>query len=176
MGTTWAQQALLFRNIPNPRNTKNDANDRVFERVGAAPGSGLATAFPARGLAIADLDGDGRLDAVLNNCDAPPTLLRNVTDTKNHWLILRLSGDVTKKNPRDATGALVYATIGAVRQRLDLISGAGYASQNVLPNIARPARKLITRMRWPTHTERVSVPGIDRVLTSHSGQGLAYFL
>jgi hypothetical protein len=174
-GTTWAQQALLFRNIPNPRNTKQDANERVFERVAAAPGSGLATAFPARGLAIADLDGDGRLDAVLNNCDAPPTVLRNVTETKNHWLILRLIGDTAKKNPRDATGALVYATIGTTRQRLDAISGAGYASQNdPCLHIGLGAATKLDKLevRWPDGTlETVAVPGVDRVLTITQGKG-----
>src|SRR6266496_4369894 len=50
-GTSFAQRPLLFRNLKNGK----------FERVGAAPGSGLAHAWPGRGLAVGDLDGDGRL-------------------------------------------------------------------------------------------------------------------
>jgi len=174
-GTSWAQQLLLFRNVPNPRNAKREATDRVFERVAAAPGSALATAYAARGLAVADLDGDGRLDAVLNNCDAPPTVLRNTSEPKNHWLILRLVGDVAKKSPRDATGALVYATTGALRQRLDLVSGAGYASQNDPGlHLGLGAATKIDKLevKWPDGTlEIIAVPGIDRALTITQGKG-----
>ncbi|MGI9105407.1 MAG: CRTAC1 family protein [Pyrinomonadaceae bacterium] len=174
-GTSWAQQPLLFRNIPNPRNAGKDTSDRVFERIAAAPGSALATAYTARGLAIADLDGDGRLDAVINNCDAAPSVLRNVSEGKNHWLILRLVGDVAKKSPKDATGAIVYATTGTLRQRLDLLSGAGYASQNdpcLHLGLGAATRIDKLEVKWPDGTlETVSVPGIDRVLTVTQGKG-----
>ena len=175
-GTSWAQQLLLFRNTSSARaDAKADANERVFERVAAAPGSALALSLPARGLAVADLDGDGRLDAVVNNCDAPPTVLRNVSEQKNHWLILRLVGDTAKKSPKDATGAIVYATIGTMRQRLDLISGAGYASQNdPCLHIGLGAATKLDKLevRWPDGTlETVALPGVDRVVTVTQGKG-----
>jgi hypothetical protein len=164
-GTSWAEQPLLFRNLANGK----------FERVGAAPGSALAQSWPARGLAIADLDGDGKLDAVINNCDAPPALLRNVTQTTNHWLILRLVGDTTKKSPRDATGAIVYATAGKLRQRFDLVSGASYASQNdpcLHLGLGAAAKLDKLEIKWPDGTlETVAVPGIDRVVTITEGKG-----
>jgi len=56
--------------------------------------------------------------------------LRNVTETKNHWLAIKLIGDTTKKTPKDATGSTVYITTGKIRRRFDQTSGAGYASQN----------------------------------------------
>ncbi|HKP73184.1 MAG TPA: CRTAC1 family protein, partial [Pyrinomonadaceae bacterium] len=178
-GTSWAQQPLLFRNIPNPRAAKNenktDGNERIFERVAATPGSGLAGAWPSRGLAVADLDGDGRLDAVINNCDAAPTVLRNAGDAKNHWLILRLVGDTAKKSPKDATGAIVYATVGATRQRLDLVSGAGFGSQNdPCLHLGLGAATKIDKLevKWPDGTlETVSVPTVDRMVTITEGKG-----
>src|SRR4029450_5708039 len=90
-GTSYAQQTLLFRNLKNGK----------FERVGAAPGSGLALAVTAAGLARGHLDGDGRLDIVMNNIDSKPTVLRNVAPQAGHWLSIRLVGDTTKKTSRD---------------------------------------------------------------------------
>lgn len=81
-------------------------------------------------MAVADFDSDGRLDLIIANMDSAPTLLRNVGVTKNNWLSLKLIGDTSKKTPKDATGSIVFVTTGKLRQRFDLISGAGYASYN----------------------------------------------
>ncbi len=124
-GTSFAQQLLLFKN------TKSATVGQLkYERVPAAPNSGLALSIKARGLAVADFDGDGKLDIVAANMDSMPTLLQNVAETKNNWLSLKLVGDATKKTPKDAIGSTVFVTAGKLRQRFDLTSGAGYASQN----------------------------------------------
>src|ERR1044072_1155379 len=111
-GTSYAQQLLLFQNPPHPEAAQAAKGVRRFSRVGAAPGSGLAEAWASRGLAVGDRDGDGRADVVLNNIDSAPTILRNVSAAKNHWLRVKLVGDPSKKSPRDATGAVVYLTTG----------------------------------------------------------------
>jgi len=166
-GTSYAQQTLLFRNLRNGK----------FERVGAAPGSGLAGAWSERGLAVGDLDGDGRLDVVINNADARPTVLRNVTKPVGHWLGLRLVGDVLRKSPRDAIGAIAYVTTGKIRQRQDVISGGGYSSQNDMTlhfglGAATSLDKL--EIKWPDGTvETVEISGIDRKLTVIEGKGVA---
>jgi hypothetical protein len=164
-GTSYAQQALLFRNVKGK-----------FERVGAAPGSALAQAWPGRGLAIGDLDNDGRVDAVINNLDAKPVVLRNVTANSGHWLKLRLIGDVTKKSPRDAIGATAYVTTGNIRQRQDVLSGAIYCSQNDLTlhfglGAATKVDKL--EIKWPDgSSETIAVSGIDRLITITQGKGV----
>jgi hypothetical protein len=166
-GTSFKQQLLLFRNLTTGK----------FARVGAAPASGLAIAIPARGLAVGDLDGDGRLDAVINNIDSKPTVLRNVTKPAGHWLSLRLVGDVSKKSPRDAVGAIAYVTTGKLRQRQDVVSGAGYASQNDSRlHFGLGAATKIDRLEivWPDGTsETISVSGVDRVLTITEGKGVS---
>jgi hypothetical protein len=164
-GTSYAQQALLFRNVKGK-----------FERVGAPPGNALANAWPARGLAVGDLDGDGRLDLVINNLDAKPVVLRNVAGTNGHWLGLKLIGDLAKKSPRDAIGSIAYLTTGGLRQRQDVVSGAVYCSQNDMTlhfglGAATKVDKL--EIQWPDGSvETFDMPAIDRVVTITEGKGM----
>jgi hypothetical protein len=162
-GTSYAQQALLFRNVKGK-----------FERVGAPPGSALANAWPARGLAVGDLDGDGRVDLVINNLDGKPVVLRNVAAPSGHWLGLRLTGDVAKKSPRDAIGSVVFVTAGGVRQRQDVVSGAEFCSQNDMTvhfglGAATKVDKL--EVKWSNGSvETFDVPAVDRVITITQGK------
>jgi len=164
-GTSFAEQALLFHNLKNGK----------FERVGAAPASALASSWSSRGLAVGDLDGDGRLDLVINNIDSKPSVLRNVAVPVGHWLNLRLVGNPEKKTPRDAIGSVAYLTTGKIRQRLDLISGAVYCSQNDLTlhfglGAATKVDKL--EIQWANGSvEAFDVPAIDKTMTIIQGKG-----
>ncbi len=124
-GTSFAQQILLFRN-----GHKQIKGQLRFERVAAAPNSGLDQPILARGLAIADFDGDGNSDVIISGMDSSPTVLKNVNDTKSNWLEIKLVGDTTKKTPKDAIGSTVYVTTAKLSQRFDLVSGGSYASNN----------------------------------------------
>jgi hypothetical protein len=166
-GTSYAQQALLFRNLKNGK----------FERVGAAPGSGLAYAWCGRGLAVGDLDGDGRLDVVINNADSRPSILKNVATPVGHWLAFHLVGDVSKRSPRDAIGATVYVTTGKIRQRQDVISGGSYASQNdTTLHFGLGAATSVDKVeiRWPDGSkETIQVPSVDRKFTVVESKGIS---
>jgi hypothetical protein len=68
------------------------------------------------------------VDGVINNVDGPPTLLRNVVQSRNHWVDLKLTGVAS----RDTIGTKVFLTAGGMTQRNDMISGGSFCSSNDL--------------------------------------------
>jgi enediyne biosynthesis protein E4 len=153
-GTTWAQRPLLFKN----------KSGKTFDLLPAATNSGLAVVKAARGAAFGDLDNDGRVEVVINNCDDTPTVLRNETNSAGHWLSLKLLS-----GKRDAIGATAWLTANGQRQRADVLSGGSYCSQSDLRlhfglGAATKVDKL--EIRWPGGArETVAVKAVDRVLT-----------
>jgi hypothetical protein len=114
-----------------------------------ASGALLAPAASSRGLASADLDGDGSLETVIVNMNAPPTVLKNGAP-KGNWLLVRLEG--TKSN-RSAVGARVMLEAGGVRQTREVQAGGSYASQSDLRmhfglGVATTVERL--EIRWPS--------------------------
>ena len=61
----------------------------------------------SRGLAVGDLDDDGRLDVVINDLDGAPQVLRNEIAGPGHWLLVKLTG---KGKNTNAIGAIVTVT------------------------------------------------------------------
>jgi enediyne biosynthesis protein E4 len=98
------------------RNTGKD-----FVDVSAASGAVFSQPWLGRGMAIGDIDDDGRLDAVVSTNDGPAHILHNETPTQNHWLTLKLVGH---KSNRDAIGAEVKL-ITAKGQQFATVSTAG---------------------------------------------------
>jgi hypothetical protein len=163
-GTTWAQRPLLFRNL----------GGKKFDVAPAREGSGLAVVKSARGLGVGDIDNDGRVDVVINNCDGAPTVLRNETKPAGHWLSLKLIGGA--KSPRDAIGAVVYLTAGGKRQRADVVSGASYCSQSDLRlhfGLGDAAKIEKLEIHWPSGAkETVEIKAVDRIVTIAEGKGI----
>ncbi|HEY7409855.1 MAG TPA: CRTAC1 family protein [Vicinamibacteria bacterium] len=112
----YRQRKLLFHN----------RGDGTFDEVGAAQGAVFTEVRVSRGLAVADLDDDGRLDLVINDLDGSPQVLRNEAAPAGNWLIVELEG--AKRN-RNAIGSLVTVRAGGTRQLRDVRSGTSYLSQ-----------------------------------------------
>jgi hypothetical protein len=74
---------------------------------------------------VGDVNNDGRLDILVFNAGAPPSLFLNETKNDNHWITLRLVG--TKSN-RMAIGARVTVTAGAAKQVDEVRAGGSYLS------------------------------------------------
>jgi enediyne biosynthesis protein E4 len=163
-GTTWKQRPLFFRNV-----------NGKFAVVAPAEGSALATLGVGRGLAVGDLFNRGKLDAVINNMDGIPTLLRNVSDDKNHWVGLKLIGG--PHSPRDAIGAIVYLTSRGVKQRGDVISGGSFASSSdprVHFGLGAATKVDSLEVHWPDGVIESFAPvSIDTYTSLTEGRGKA---
>jgi enediyne biosynthesis protein E4 len=96
-----------------------------FVDVSGQCGNGLEVVESSRGVGFDDLDNDGDVDGVVLNSHAPPTILRNDSQSGNHWLQVRLEG--TKSN-RGAVGARVRVVAGDLVQVAEVHSGRGYQS------------------------------------------------
>jgi hypothetical protein len=92
-----------------------------FLDVSADSGAAFQKPWVGRGLATGDIDNDGRVDAVVTTNDGPVHILRNETETSNHWLVLNLVGH---KSNRDGIGAEVKV-VTAEGQQCAIASTAG---------------------------------------------------
>ena len=110
----------------NARNIllRNTGNGK-FANISYKCGDGLAIRLSSRGAAFGDLDNDGDIDAVILNSRREPTILRNDSPAKNHWLQIHLRG---VKSNRDGVGATVEITAGKLKQIAEVHSGRGYQS------------------------------------------------
>ena len=126
----------------------------------------LGVAARHRGAAFGDLDGDGRVDAVVSRIGEAPLLLRNTMGAGRHWLGLRLRG--TKSN-RDGMGAKVELVTGKGLRQMNRVTGAvGYASTSGLAvHFGLGAETAVARVTvtWPGgKVQQVQVGGVDRYL------------
>jgi enediyne biosynthesis protein E4 len=121
-----------------------------FVDVSAQSGAVFRQSWVGRGLAIGDLDNDGRLDAVVTTNDGPVHLLHNQTQTLNHWLMLRLVGHTSN---RDAIGAGVELVTAAGSQFATVSTASSYLSSSdkrVHFGLGKESAAQRVEIRWPS--------------------------
>jgi hypothetical protein len=133
-------------------------------------GDGMGVELSSRGAGFDDLDNDGDLDVVILNARAKPTLLRNDSPNKHHWIGLELRG---KSTNRDAVGVRVEVVAGDLTQVDEVRSGRGYQSHfgsRLHFGLGGRDRVDMIRVHWPavgTRKRHVSVlenVAVDRVV------------
>lgn len=125
---------------------RNNGNDR-FTDVGWVNGADRIE--DARGVAVFDRDGDGRLDLLLRNYRAPAGLLLNKGPERN-WIRFDLEG--TRSN-RDAVGARIRIRTGDHWQTRVVTTGSAYLSSSSLRQhfgLGDAERVEQVEIQWPS--------------------------
>jgi len=121
-----------------------------FVDVSAESGSVFRLPWVARGMAVGDLDNDGRLDAVVTTNDGPVHILHNETSTGNHWILLKLVGHTSN---RDAIGASVTVVTGSGPQYATVSTAGSYLSasdKRVHFGVGQDRTIQKIEIRWPS--------------------------
>jgi len=144
-GNTHAQRPALYL---------NDGKGRFEPAAPSLAGAPFSEACVGRGLARADIDGDGDIDLALSPLDGPVRILRNESAGKGRSLTVKLAG---RRSPRDGSGALVIAETrgpeGLRRQTFVCSSARSYLSASdprIVIGLGGAARVERLTVRWPS--------------------------
>jgi Flp pilus assembly protein TadD len=141
------------------------SNLTVFRNLGnkwekAHESAIAATSAPLR-FASGDMDGDGDTDIVARLPMAGLVIRRNDGGNKNHWLGVRLAGQVSN---RSAVGSKIDMRAGSLQQKLELYSASpAPAPADILFGLGPRAAADAVRVLWPSGTVQsetgIPVPG-----------------
>jgi hypothetical protein len=136
-----------------------------FVDVSSESGPVFHEPWASRGMAAGDIDNDGRVDAVVTTNGGAAHILRNETDTHNHWLLLNLVGH---KSNRDAIGTAVKIVTSKGIQMATVTTSGSYLSSSdkrVHFGLGRDATVQSLEIRWPSGIiQRLQNAEADQIL------------
>jgi enediyne biosynthesis protein E4 len=104
-----------------------------------------------RGVAIADFNGDGKLDLVINNNNMSPTIYLNEVKRSGNAIEMKLEGKMPSN--RDAIGAQVLLTIAGKTMMRQAEAGSGFAAEGMRPihfGLGNATKIEAVEIRWPS--------------------------
>ena len=160
------------RKYPEPNTVFRNLGKGKFQNVSATAGADFQVEGAHRGVAFGDLFNDGRIDAVVTVLGAPVKIFRNVTESGNHWILLKLVG--TKSN-RMGIGAQIHITTEDGQQQWNEVTTAvGYTASSdcrVHFGLGRNTRIKDVEIRWPSGIRQVLHDvAVDKILTIEESQ------
>jgi enediyne biosynthesis protein E4 len=136
-----------------------DQPNTVFRNLGASgkwgalteeAGFNAATAARHRGCAFGDLDGDGRIDAVVSAIGRDAEIWMNRSEKSGHWLDIALRGI---KSNRDGIGARIKLVTKNGAQYNHMTTSVGYASSSDGPvhfGLGSESHAELIEIHWPS--------------------------
>jgi hypothetical protein len=155
------------RHYPEPNSIFRNIGKGKFEDVSSTAGPGFQREAAHRGVAFGDIDNDGRIDMVVSVLDGPAKLFHNISENKNHWILMKLVG--TKSNRMGIGAQIRITTEDGNSQWNEVTTAVGYASSSdsrVHFGLGSNARIKEMEIRWPSGIKQVLKDlDADRVLT-----------
>lgn len=137
----YRQRPIVFRHVGGDRSIR-------YVDVSHLAGSYFQEKRVGRGVALGDLDNDGRMDVVISHINDPATILKNVSNRNHHWLGLILIGE----DRRDIVGAKVTLEANGRSQSRQVKGGSSYLSSSdrrILFGLGPDEGPVRITVRWP---------------------------
>ena len=121
-----------YLNTPSPQSNAllRNAGEGRFEDVSRV--SGLVHDGYHHGAAFGDFDGDGRVDVIVSALNGAARYLRNLSNSDNHWLGIRLEGVVSNRDGLGSKVRVVLASGKIIHNHATTAVGYGSASESTV--------------------------------------------
>jgi len=144
-GPEWRRELAQFPKLALPSVAFRNNGDLTFSEVGRRWGFGADDAI-SHGMAMADLDGDGALDVVVNRLGSPAAVFRNLASAAR--VAVRLRGQA----PNTAAAGSKIRVLGgpvAVQQKEVVLGGSYLSGSDPLYSFAAgKAQELTIEVDW----------------------------